>query len=237
MKRRQEDILLAIIDHFIRTAVPVGSKTIVHQYQLGVSGATVRSEMHDLEEQGLICQPHTSAGRVPTEKGYRFFVESMKESKQEKALAKKDFVGVRNEYLKQKEVRELVYSSVDLIARVVENVSFATLPGNDRTIFLGLSNVLRQPEFVSSPGIASQVVEVLEHDFIEALKEVEVDEEVRIYIGRENMIEAFNSCSMIVTSYKHKEMEGVIGVLGPMRMRYNYNMEVLAQARNMLCKG
>jgi len=234
MKKRQEDILLAIIDNFIRTAMPVGSKTIVHQYQLKVSGATVRNEMHELEEQGLICSPHTSAGRIPTEKGYRFFVESVKVSKQETALAKKRFGDELRGYLDQKRVREMVYSAVDLMAKVVDNVSFATLPGNNRTIFLGLSNVLRQPEFVSSPEIVSQVVEVLEHNFIDVLADLEVGDEPRIYIGQENLIEAFSSCSLIVSEYEYQGQKGKIGVLGPMRMRYNYNKEVLKEAVRMV---
>jgi transcriptional regulator of heat shock response len=234
MKKRQEDILLAIIDNFIQTAMPVGSKTIVREYRLEVSGATVRNEMHDLEEQGLICSPHTSAGRIPTEKGYRFFVESVKASTQEKSLAKKRFSQEMKLYLENKRVREIVYGAVDLIARVVENVSFATLPGNNRTIFLGLSNVLRQPEFVSSPEIVSQVVEVLETNFIDVLGDLELDNEPRIYIGKENLIGAFSSCSLIVSAYEYQGQVGKIGVLGPMRMRYNYNKEVLKEAVRMI---
>src|SRR3972149_7474708 len=148
MKDRQQKLLLAIIDSFIQTALPVGSRTIVRQYKLEISPATVRNEMAKLEEQGLICQPHTSAGRVPTSKGYRFFVESIKVSEKEQKLAKTAFVRNLEQYQEHLE-RQQVYRGVDVLSRVVDNIAFATLPDNDRTIFLGLSNVLRQPEFMA----------------------------------------------------------------------------------------
>lgn len=233
MEGRQQKLLLAIIDNFIQTAIPVGSKTIVTQYQFKVSPATIRNEMAKLEEQGLLVQPHTSAGRIPTAKGYRFFVESLKNSEKEDQLAKTAFVQQLEQYQDQMD-RQKVFRGVDVLSRVVDNIAFATLPENDRTIFIGLSNVLRQPEFVTNPQQASQVVEVLERDFLTLLDSLEVDSEVRAYIGEENLIEQFQSCSMLVTKYQIKGREGYMGVLGPMRMRYSYNKAALEQARDFL---
>lgn len=233
MKDRQQQLLLAIIDNFIKTAVPVGSKTIVREYKLEVSPATVRNEMAKLEEQGLICQPYTSAGRVPTSKGYRFFVESVKVSKQEEELAKTAFVSQVEQYQDQLD-RQQVYRSVDILSRVVDNIGFATLPDNDQTIFVGLSNVLRQPEFMADPKVASQVVEVLEREFLGLLDSLEIDDHVRVFIGEENLMEQFQSCSMLVTKYSLNGREGYMGVLGPMRMKYSYNKAALEQAREFL---
>lgn len=233
MKERQQQLLLAIIDNFIRTAVPVGSKTIVTEYQLKISPATVRNEMARLEEKGLICQPYTSAGRVPTSKGYRFFVESVEMSQQESSSAKEIFEQQVEKYQHQAE-RQKVYQGVDILSRVVDNIAFATLPENDRTIFLGLSNVLRQPEFVANPQVASQVVEVLEREFLGLLKSLDVDNEVRVFIGEENLIQQFQSCSMLVTRYDINGREGFMGVLGPMRMKYSYNKAALEQAKSFL---
>ncbi|MDP3976298.1 MAG: hypothetical protein Q8P95_05280 [bacterium] len=234
MKERQQQILLAIIDNFIRTAIPVGSKTVVRHYQLRVSGATVRNEMQMLEEQGLICSPHTSAGRIPTTKGYRMFVESSKkEAEKEEKAAKSTFLQTLEGYQAVQD-RQQVYRAVDILARVVDNIAFATVPDNDRTIFLGLSNTLRQPEFMANPEVASRVVEVLEHDFVSLLGTIDIDEEVRVYIGEENLIQQFQSCSMLVTKYRLGKSSGVMGVLGPMRMRYAYNRAALEQARDFL---
>ena len=77
MDARKQDILLAIITDYIATAEPVGSRTIARKYRLGISPATIRNEMADLEEQGYVEQPHASAGRVPSDKGYRFYVDEL----------------------------------------------------------------------------------------------------------------------------------------------------------------
>ena len=77
LSERKVKILEAIINDYIRTAEPIGSRTIAKKYDLGISSATIRNEMSDLEEMGLIVQPHTSAGRVPSDKGYRLYVDEL----------------------------------------------------------------------------------------------------------------------------------------------------------------
>lgn len=235
MKDRQEKLLLAIIDNFVRTAVPVASRTIVREYKMNVSSATVRNEMAKLEEQGLICQPYTSAGRVPTTKGYRFFVESMQLSEKERKLAKTTFIRQVEQYQNQLD-RQQIYRAVDILSKIVDNIAFATLPDNDRTIFLGLSKVLRQPEFMAHPEVVSSVVEVLERDFVSLIETLEIDDAVKIFIGEENLIEQFQSCSMLIVRYQIEDRKGFMGVLGPMRMRYSYNKAILEQAREFLAQ-
>ena len=77
---RSQAILRAVIDEYVTTATPVGSNALVERYSLGVSSATVRNILADLEAGGLLTHPHTSAGRIPTDAGYRFFVESIADS-------------------------------------------------------------------------------------------------------------------------------------------------------------
>lgn len=79
---RKMRILRAIIDDYINTAEPVGSRTIARKHELGLSSATIRNEMADLEEMGYLSQPHTSAGRIPSDKGYRFYVDQLMEVRQ-----------------------------------------------------------------------------------------------------------------------------------------------------------
>ena len=233
MKERQHQLLLAIIDNFIRTALPVGSRTIVREYKMKLSPATVRNEMSKLEEEGLIIQPYTSAGRVPTAKGYRFFVETIKTSEQEQKQARNAFAQKLEQYQDQLD-RQKIYRAVDILSRVVDNIAFATLPGNDQTIFVGLSNTLKQPEFMAHPEIASRVVEVLERNFLSLLNSLDIDDEVRVYIGEENLIEQFQSCSMLITRYELGGRAGFLGILGPMRMRYSYNKAALEEAVEFL---
>ena len=158
---RKSEILSAIVKHFIQTAEPVGSKTILVSYKFSVSPATIRNDMSSLEKDGLIYQPYTSAGRVPTDEGYRLYVDEIADYKAEKKKAKLALAQVREEFQTEK-IREHIYDAVSLLARATDNVSFATLPDNKRTFYLGLSNVLKQPEFATNNIRASQVVEVLE---------------------------------------------------------------------------
>jgi len=82
LDRRSESILRAVIDEYVATATPVGSQALVDRYGLGVSSATVRNILADLEGAGLLTHPHTSAGRIPTDAGYRYFVESITDAGQ-----------------------------------------------------------------------------------------------------------------------------------------------------------
>jgi heat-inducible transcriptional repressor len=117
MDKRAADILLVIIEEYVNSAEPVGSKNITDKYSLGVSSATVRNEMHQLEEEGYITSIHTSSGRIPTDKGYRFYVDYL------------------TEYIKQKEIEEKIYR---LLKRVeiedaLDNIFKKLFPDNPYT--------------------------------------------------------------------------------------------------------
>ena len=109
MQDRQKLILKAIIQEFIETAKPIGSKTILLGYNFDVSPATIRSDMATLEKEGLIMQPHTSAGRIPTDLGYRIFVDELAEFDTMRAQAKKQVQTLREHFAKNKvKKKELV---------------------------------------------------------------------------------------------------------------------------------
>lgn len=232
---RKQEILKAIVKHFIQTAEPVGSKTILVSYSFSVSPATIRNDMASLEREGYIYQPYTSAGRVPTDSGYRLYVDEIADYKgvQKKALAK--LAKIRDQY-KLEKIREHIYDAVSLLARATDNVSFATLPDNNRTFYLGISNVLKQPEFASDNMRASQVLEVLEDNdnFRTLLDTFEIDNEVKVFIGEENIIEQIRSCSLMVTKYQKDDYSGYMGILGPTRMNYPFNRVIIQEVKNLL---
>ena len=233
---RQEKIFQAILDSFLLSAEPVGSKAISEEFELGVSAATVRSEMASLEEKGLIVQPHISAGRIPTAKGWRFFVDRVLEDRiqnqQKKSVQR--FEKEKKKYMLHK-VRERVYDAVAVLSNTTPNVCFATLPGNNHTFYVGLSNILKQPEFATNLSSASQVVEVLEHNFLSKLNDLDIGEDrVRIYIGEENFLPQIKSCSLLALRYSYNEYQGVLGILGPMRMEYAHNTVSLRMAQEMI---
>ena len=92
---RRQRVLAALIEEYVERAMPVGSRTLTENYRFGVSSATIRNELSALEEEGYISQPHTSAGRIPTDFGYRTFVDSLLESK-EAPVASADVSAIEN---------------------------------------------------------------------------------------------------------------------------------------------
>lgn len=178
MDPRKMRILRAVTDDYIRTAEPVGSRTIARKYDLGVSPATIRNEMADLEELGYLEQPHTSAGRVPSDKGYRFYVDVLMDpeelSVEEQARLREEVAGKRwaAEALIQQASRTLSwmthYTAVVLLPRlsqaVVKRVQLTPIDP-----FHALAVVVTEPGFVQN-----EVVEFpreVDDPFLSALAE------------------------------------------------------------------
>jgi len=234
MDPRQSKLLVAIIDQFIQTAAPVGSKHLLsHSTEFSLSGATIRNEMRALGDEGYLDQPHISAGRVPTAKGYRIYVkEYLDPSAQEKAVRKK-FMTLKEQYFRRKD-QERAYEAVGLLSQMIPNVAFATVPHKPGVYFLGLAHALRQIEFQQNPLLASAVVEVLEERLTGVLGSIDIDENVRYYIGEEHILPQFQSCAMMITGYSVRGNKGVIGILGHMRMDYSYNTVALEMVADLL---
>jgi transcriptional regulator of heat shock response len=232
---RKQEVLKAIIQHFIHTGEPVGSQTIIVSYKFSVSPATIRNDMVALEKEELIFQPHTSAGRVPTDKGYRVYVNELADINDERQQAITILNQLRQEFVVER-IKEKIYEAVSLLSRATQIVSFATLPDNNRTFFLGISNVMRQPEFLNDMVRACQVIEVLEKqdNFITLLKNLHIDETTKIFIGKENILPQIQSCSLMVTKYQLKDYHGYMGLLGPTRTNYPFNQAILEEIKKAL---
>lgn len=234
MDERQSRLLAAIIEQFITTAVPVGSKQLLCACNdLEVSGATIRNEMRVLGEEGYLDQPHISAGRVPTAKGYRMYVkEYLNPSAHEKTVQKK-FHTLKEQYFQRKD-QERAYEAVALLAQMIPNVAFATVPHKPGVYYLGLAHALRQPEFQQNPMLGSGIAEMLERSITAVLDQIQIDDKVRYYIGQEDLLPSFESCSMMITEYETRGHKGVVGILGQMRMDYAYNTVALELVADLL---
>ncbi len=232
---RKQEVLKAIVKHFIHTAEPVGSNTILVSYKFSVSPATIRNDMASLENEGFIYQPHTSAGRIPTDQGYRQYIDEMADFEEAHKKALQVLHQVEAQY-KTEKVKNRIYDAVELIARSTENVSFATLPDNSRTFYLGLANVLRQPEFLNDSIRASQVIEVLEKNdrFVDLLRGLKINDTVKIFVGKENILEQIQSCSLMVTQYDIDGFKGFFGILGPTRMKYPFNRAIMEEIKKLV---
>lgn len=233
MDPRQRRILEAIIDTFIKTGLPVGSMHIRHDYEFNVSPATIRNEMARLEREGFIMQPHTSAGRIPTNQAYRMFVDEMTTNMKVMNAMKKKMESL-SQKRKLKEVKEKLYDIVTTIANVTDNISFASVPGIKRVFYIGISNMLKKPEFLMDPDKTTRVIEVIENDLYQILSDLDLNEEGSFYIGEENILKEFQSCSMLTMPYSTKGFDGAIGIIGSTRMDYPYNFAALKTAVQLL---
>ena len=234
MKERTKKILAALIREFVTTGSPVASKKLLESGEFSVSSATVRNEFAVLEEVGLIESPHVSAGKVPTSKGYRFFVEDMVNG-EDLDMVRTQISAKIKDYQLQK-VKESLFDGLRVMSQLSGNIGFAMVEA-DRTMYIGLGNVLRAPEFVESPEEAAQVVEMLEgndqfRDFIRAIDFS--DRKIKVFIGEENLIGGLQTCAMLVTPFAGKGSSGFMGILGPTRMRYRYNTILLEQMVEMI---
>jgi heat-inducible transcriptional repressor len=125
VEERKLAVLRAIVEDYVATQEPVGSKTLVERHRLGVSPATVRNDMAALEDEGLIAQPHTSAGRIPTDKGYRFFVDRLTTLKAMSAAEKRAISSFLEE---AHDLDDVVQRSVRLLAQLTQQVAIVQYP-------------------------------------------------------------------------------------------------------------
>lgn len=224
---RQTQILVAIIEQYAEVASPVGSVTLAKLFE--VSSATIRSEMAKLEELGLITQPHTSAGRIPTDKGYRFYVNRLTEENQGgdeqillNASNSKDnlrgFRAISSRVSAQNDRADhAIRSAVDSLVEITGNLGLATI--GDQLYMNGIYNLFSQPEFES--GEAVQSVAQLLDNLEPWLREVAPNEPLNVYIGSENPIGKSSGVSLIISKFESPFSENsYIGVLGPTRQNY-----------------
>lgn len=132
LNERKRTILKSIIDDYIESAQPVGSRTIAKKHELGLGSATIRNEMADLEELGYITQPHTSAGRIPSDKGYRFYVENLM---QIHSLAREEIVIIRKAMdEKIEEINHLIKKASNIISNITGYTAVVMSPQLSRAV-------------------------------------------------------------------------------------------------------
>ena len=218
LTERQKNLLRAVIEKYIETAEPIGSETIEKEARLGVSPATIRNEMVRLTGLGYLRQPHTSAGRIPTSMGMKFYVDQLME---EKSLSLKDEVAIKEEFRDQSEPfnRLLKHISQSLAS---QTRSLAVATDEDGDIYAsGMANILDMPEFYDI-DITRTVLSMV--DRFETLKQVldqmRGEEQIRILFGDELGIPYLEPCGFVVTRYQMGNHRGILGIIGPSRQNY-----------------
>lgn len=232
MTDRQIQILAAIIEQYAEIAVPVGSVILAKVF--GVSSATIRSEMAKLEELGLITQPHTSAGRIPTDQGYRFYVNQITAAHDPEAPLLLDrgakAIEARVNTHSDRADRA-IRSAVDSLVELTHNLGLATI--GDQLYMSGMGNLFSQPEFLR--GNHTQAVAQLLDNLEPWLREAAPNEPLNVYIGSENPIGKSSGASLIISRFRSPYSDhSYIGVLGPTRQSYSKVMRLVRHAGAML---
>lgn len=229
MTDRQKQILCSIVEQYAEVASPVGSSLLAKLFN--VSSATIRAEMAELERHGFITQPHTSAGRVPTDKGYRFYVNSLADSHEETSSERRAERALTARVQTGGMPERTIRNAVDTLVELTHNLGMATI-GN-QLYMSGLSNLFGQPEFIQ-PQQVRQVAQLL--DNLEPwLLEAAPNQPLSVYIGRENPIGRSAGCSLIISRFRSPYSDNsYIGVLGPTRQSYRDVMQLVRFAGQSL---
>lgn len=215
-------ILDAIIETYIEMAEPVGSKLLAQRYGLPLSSATIRNEMADLEHLGFICQPHASAGRVPTETGYRFYVNNLLDRYE---VAVREQQAIKKKLLAMQRFERALEAAAQTLAERTDCAAIAA--SGENIYFSGLANIFRQPDFSRSPLQALRVAEIFDN-MLCLIDELPLSRQMTVYIGDENPIGKDANCTFIVSRFKTSfNTEGYVGVLGLIRMPYEKSISLV----------
>jgi transcriptional regulator of heat shock response len=223
---RRLEILRAIVDEYVETQEPVGSKAIAEKRALGISPATIRNEMAVLEEEGFITQPHTSAGRIPTDRGYRLFVDKLSTVK---PLSTAERRAIETFLEGAHDLDEVVKRSAKLLADITKQVAVVKYPkigdssGREMMAISGTANLARSGEDLG-PAL-SPILEALEEQVVLLRLLSDAHPTVHVTIGSEQQDMNLQTTSLVTVGYGS---DASLGILGPTRMDYAGSMAAVS---------
>lgn len=227
--KRKLMVLRAVIHEYLETAEPVASSAIVDKYRLGVSPATIRNDMVELTDDGFLEQPHTSAGRVPSEKGYKLYVQELIDRDRRVSRFEQGFTARLAAV--QKEADTNARDLAKAMAAETHEAVVVSVPSGSVHV-AGLANLVRKPEFRESEALVGLTEVLDEMDDLLADVFPQLSRDVQVLIGSENPFGV--GLSSVLMRYELPEGSGVIGILGPTRMDYDQNIQMLRSLTDAL---
>jgi heat-inducible transcriptional repressor len=228
LSERQEKLLEILIREYIKEAEAISSALLSQKYGQEISSATVRNELMALEEMGFIYQPHTSAGRIPTDAGYQYFLQKFFKNKNLNAKQKEALDELKNQTWSDLSVRrrEEAKTLADLSGETVM-VAFEQFD----LFYTGISNLFAKPEFQNNYELVKNLSNLIDH-LDEVLSKIfyEMDEEIKIFMGQNNPFHP--ECAAIVSVFYENDKRCVLVILGPKRMDYEKNIALLSALKN-----
>lgn len=235
-QERKDRVLGIVVNEYIQTVTPVSSGYIAKSYIRDLSPATIRNILAELEQEGLLTHPHTSAGRMPTEEGYRYYVDNLMNEIQ---LLEGEKTRIKTEYEQEKiNLETLMEKTSEVISDLTHYTSIISVDGLDGKIFCkGTSYVVSYPETQDIEKIRDVLYTLEEKERILHIINRDLREKIKIYIGHEIALREMEFCSLAVSSYElHDGNSGRIAVLGPTRMDYQRVVSALDYVTSVLNK-
>jgi transcriptional regulator of heat shock response len=236
---RKNKVLAAAVCAYINDGEPVSSQELAEQFDL--SPATLRNILAELEEDGYLLHLHTSSGRVPTDKGYRYYVDFLMSSH---GLTEEQKELILNDYRAgASSLEEILEKTSDIIAELTHYTAIvSSTEWGDRVFYKGLSNIFAHPEFQDIEKLAVLVRFLEEKSQVLELLNRKLNQPIKVYIGTEIACPRIKEvCSLVVSPYRSgKNLAGRIAVLGPRRMSYDSTssaLEFISGALNSVLEG
>lgn len=222
---RKDEILRITINQYIDTVTPVSSARIAKQCSLDLSSATIRNILAELEQEGYLTHPHTSAGRVPTQFGYRYYVDHFINDIQ---LLEEEKERIKAECMRESfELGMLLETTSKVLSDMTQYISIVSVDGWDNKLFYsGISFIMGYPDYHDVDKDIAKIKNILTAlDEKEKLLEIinrKLAKKIDILIGQEIKCSDIDGCSLVVSRYKSKSgTSGRIAILGPTRMNYS----------------
>jgi transcriptional regulator of heat shock response len=219
LSARQELILRLVVDSYLGSAKPVASKEIAEKPEVEWGASTVRAELAALEAAGYLTHPHTSAGRIPTDAGYRRYVDVLVASGTPVADTRVELELSRL----RREVGEAMRETTTALAQVTDLMALATAPPHGETLYVhGIARLLSEAHFSDLPRV-DELMSALEGraDVLDMLRSALEERSVFCWIGEENPRPELRTVSVVGANYGlgHRNL-GTVSVVGPLRMDY-----------------
>lgn len=230
---RQNLILEKIVKDYINLAEPVSSKFLERKHNLGISPGTIRIEMQKLTDEGFLYQPHTSAGRIPTDRAYQFFVDKIIDESFEDfdKFFQKEFENIEKDI---EDDFKFIQSLTKNLAQISSNLVLGYLSEKDFLWKEGWGEIFKEPEFKDS-GYSLRFLKMID-GFEKELKKLNSEnfKFPKIYIGKNPFSKERDFSIIISECHFLKNQKGILAILGPKRMAYQNNISLINSLAKIL---
>lgn len=233
-QERKDIVLGYVIEQYIKNLNPIGSAFLAKEYRLDWSSATIRNILAELEEEGYLTHPHTSAGRIPTQYGYRYYVDHLMHEIQ---LLEEEKKRIHHEYRQNvDELEKLIDKTSQIVCEVTHYTSIISVDGwSNKIVCRGINHVVGSPEMKDIQKIQNLLKVLDEKERILHVINRDLQHKIEIYIGQEIACKEIESCSLAVCSYRTKNgPSGRIAVLGPTSMDYERVVSALGYITELI---